>query len=129
MPPNGYPNPQPQYQARGVIISNEEPWRESLKLMMIVWGLLVIAALATPLTLDPLAFSWNVLIHGEGSARIPFLVDAALGVLGVVVALLPMPTIARGTLAAMLGIAVIAVPIALVGELPTGSCSPCWRAC
>ena len=119
MPPNGYPAPMPMQSApaRALIVSNE-PWRESLKLVMIVWGLLVIAAIATPLALDPLAFSWDVLLHGEGSARIPFLVNAALGVLGVAVALLPMPTIARGTLALLLGLAVIAVPIALDGTLP-----------
>ena len=123
MPPNGYPAPVPQpqhgYPSRQMISPIVEPWRESLKLVMIVWGLLVIAALATPLTIDPsLTFSWDALIHGEGTARIPFIVESALGVLGVVVALLPMPAIARGALAALLGLGAIAAPIAISGEVP-----------
>jgi len=122
MPPNGYPAPAPapsQNYPRQVIGGIVEPWRESIKLVMIVWGLLVIAALATPVTVDPaLTFSWDALIHGEGTARIPFLVEAALGVLGIVVALLPMPVIARGALAALLGLGVIATPIALAGAVP-----------
>ena len=121
MPANGYPAPMPapsQNYPRQVIGGIVEPWRESIKLVMIVWGFLVIAALATPLNMDPLAFSWEALIHGEGTARIPFLVEAALGVLGIVVALLPMPVIARGALAALLGLGVIATPIALSGAVP-----------
>jgi hypothetical protein len=122
MPANGYaPAPAPAYAQRASMrmAAAVEPWRDSLKLVMIVWGLLVIAVLATPVTLDPqLSFTWDLLIHGEGTARIPFLLHAALGVLGVVVALLPMPAIARGTLALVLGLAAIFVPIGLSGSLP-----------
>jgi hypothetical protein len=121
MPANGYPaNPAPAYAQRASMRMQAavEPWRDTLKLVMIVWGLLVIAVLATPLTLDPLTFTWDALLHGQGTARIPFLVHAALGVLGVVCALLPMPAIARGTLALVLGLAAIFVPIGLSGSLP-----------
>jgi hypothetical protein len=121
MPANGYPaSPPPAYAQRASMrmAAAVEPWRDSLKLVMIVWGLLVIAVLATPLSLDPLSFSWDQLVHGQGTARIPFLLHAALGVLGVIVALLPMPAIARGTLALVLGLAAIFVPIGLSGSLP-----------
>jgi hypothetical protein len=118
MPANGYPAMvQPQSQQRQAI-APYDPWRDSLKLVMIVWGLLVIAAIATPISISPLAFSWDVLLHGEGAERIPFLTAAGLGVLGVIVALLPMPTAPRGGLALLLGLAVIAVPIALKGAVP-----------
>ncbi|HEX4449727.1 MAG TPA: hypothetical protein VH143_02600 [Kofleriaceae bacterium] len=121
MPANGYPaSPPPAYAQRASMrmAAAVEPWRDSLKLVMIVWGLLVIAVLATPRSLDPLTFSWDQLVHGQGTARIPFLLHAALGVLGVIVALLPMPAIARGTLALVLGLAAIFVPIGLSGSLP-----------
>jgi hypothetical protein len=121
MPANGYAaSPPPAYVQRASMrmAAAVEPWRDSLKLVMIVWGLLVIAVLATPLSLDPLSFSWDQLVHGQGTARIPFLLHAALGVLGVIVALLPMPAIARGTLALVLGLAAIFVPIGLSGSLP-----------
>src|SRR5262249_25178559 len=47
----------------------EDPWRESLKLVMIVWGLLTIAAIATPLSLDPLGFAWDGVLNGSTEVR------------------------------------------------------------
>jgi hypothetical protein len=96
-----------------------EPWRHSLRLMMFLWGVALLAAFATPLRISPdLQFQWNLILDGEGMARLPPLMLAALGLLSVVVAAIPMPPVARGVIATLLGLAGIAVPIALAGVPP-----------
>jgi hypothetical protein len=95
-----------------------EPWRDTLRLLMFVWGVGLLAVFATPLTTAPLTFRWDEVLHGDGLARLPPLMFAAVGLLGMIVAAIPMPPAARGFLAAILGLAGIAVPIALVG-VPT----------
>lgn len=99
-----------------------EPWRGSLRLMMFLWGVALLAAFATPLRTAPaLAFNWNLILDGEGTARLPPLMLAAVGLLSVIVAAIPMQPAARGFIAALLGLAGIAVPIVLVGM-------PAWQA-
>jgi hypothetical protein len=99
-----------------------EPWRNSLRLMMFLWGVALLAAFAAPLRTSPdLAFNWNLILDGEGTARLPPLMLAAVGFLSVIVAAIPMPPAARGAIAAILGLAGIAVPIALTGM-------PEWQA-
>jgi hypothetical protein len=96
-----------------------EPWSDSLRAMMLVWGVALLAAFATPLSTSPdLQFNWNLILDGEGTARLPPLMLAAVGLLSVIVAAIPMPPAARGRIAALLGLAGIAVPIALVGVPP-----------
>jgi hypothetical protein len=90
-----------------------EPWRDSLKLMMFVWGAVALAAFATPVMTDPMAFNWDAIIHAEGSAKIPPLVWAAVGLLSIVFAAIPMMTLPRGALAAVLGLAGLFVPMAI----------------
>ena len=85
---------------------------------MLVWGVLTLAALATPVTLSPTSFSWQAL-EGETSVMIAYLVTAALGVLGVIIAIhCRMPTLARGLLATLLGLAPLALPIVFANSLP-----------
>ena len=115
------PVPMPQaYIASDANVSRPlEPWRDSLRLMMLVWGVALLVAFATPLATKPaLVFSWNLVIDGAGTARLPPLMIAAVGLLSVIVAAIPMQSAARGLIATVLGLAGIAVPIALVGAPP-----------
>jgi len=97
-----------------------DPWRESLRLMMFIWGAVLLASFATPLATDPMMFHWNVIADAPGSAKLPSLLIAAVGVLGIMLAAIPMVSLPRGILAAVLGLAGIMVPIFLKGM-------PDWR--
>jgi hypothetical protein len=86
---------------------------------MVLWGLALLAAFATPLRTSPdLVFNWKLILDGEGTARLPLLMLAAVGLLSVIIAAIPMQPAPRGLIAALLGLAGIAVPIALVGVPP-----------
>jgi hypothetical protein len=98
-----------------------EPWKDALKLMMFVWGAVALAAFATPTATDPMAFNWDMILHGEGSAKIPALVWAGVGLLSIVFAAIPMAAMARGALAARRGLAGIFVPMAVGGHFPEWS--------
>lgn len=96
-----------------------EPWSDRLRLLMLLWGIGLLAVFATPLQLAPaLVFHWTAILEGDGPARLPPLTLAAVGLLSVVLAGIPMPPAARGLLAAVLGLAGILVPIALAGAPP-----------
>jgi hypothetical protein len=95
-----------------------EPWKDSLRLMMFIWGVFLLAAFATPLSIDPLAFNWDAILHGEGTAKLPPLIMAAVGLLSVVIASIPMTPAPRGMIAALLGLAGIFVPALLHGMPP-----------
>ena len=110
--------PQPYLGAQtGVGPRPIEPWRDSLKLMMFVWGAIALAAFATPVLTDPMTFNWDAILHGAGSAKIPALVWAGVGLLAIVFAAIPMPSLPRGTLAAVLGLCGIFVPMAVSGHV------------
>ncbi len=95
-----------------------EPWKDSLRLMMFLWGGLLLAAFATPVSLDPLAFNWDAILHAEGTAKLPPLIMAAVGLLSIVVAAIPMTPSPRGMIAALLGLAGVFVPVMLHGMPP-----------
>lgn len=95
-----------------------EPWKDSLRLMMFLWGAALLAVFAMPLTSSPLAFNWNLILNGEGTARLPPLTFAAVGLLSAIIAGIPMQPAARGLIAVVLGLAGIVVPVALVGVPP-----------
>lgn len=94
-----------------------EPWRESLRLWMFVWGAIALAAFATPTSTDPMAFQWDAILHGAGSAKVPGLVWAGVGLLAIVFGAIPMTSLPRGALAAVLGLAGIFVPTLVSGHL------------
>ena len=81
--------------------------------MMFIWGALLLAAFATPLSLDPLVFHWDAILDGEGNAKLPPLVIAAVGLLAIVIAAIPLAAAARGLIAMVLGLAGIFVPLVL----------------
>jgi hypothetical protein len=95
-----------------------EPWKDPLKLWMFVWGALTLAAFVTPVASDPMAFNWDAIIHAPGSAKLPPLIMAAVGVLSVVIAAIPMAPLARGVLAFALGLAGVFVPLFVAGMPP-----------
>jgi hypothetical protein len=86
--------------------------------MMFLWGGALLVAFAVPLTLDPLSFQWSVILEAPGRAKVAPLLVAAVGLLSVVLALIPMGAAARGALAAVLGLAGVVVPLALAGMPP-----------
>ena len=95
-----------------------EPWRQSLRLMMFVWGAVLLAAFATPTATDPTAFHWSVISADVPLAhKLPVILLAAIGLLGIVLAAIPMPSIARGLFAALFGLGGIFVPVFLAPEL------------
>jgi len=120
--PGNYTNPIPsagmQYQAMRQSGRPIEPWKDSLPLLMIVWGIATLVAFATPVNLSPLGFNWDIILHGEGKAKIPMLVIAAVGLLGVILGAIPMVPTPRGILATLLGLSAFIVPIVLAGDLP-----------
>jgi len=95
-----------------------EPWKDALPLVMIVWGIATLIAFAIPLSVHPLAFNWDMIIHGEGVQKLPMLVIAALGLLGVVLGAIPMAVMPRGILAALLGLSSVLVPLLAIGAMP-----------
>jgi hypothetical protein len=123
--PAAQPPPYLASQTASRLIRPIEPWRDGLRAWMFLGGLALLAAFAVPLTTSPqLTFHWNAILEGQGTARLPPLILAAVGFLGVVLAVIPMPVAPRGAIAALLGLAGIAVPIALVGVPPWQALAP-----
>jgi hypothetical protein len=95
-----------------------EPWNHALKIWMFIWGALTLAAFATPTQSDPMQFHWDAILHGSGTALLRPLIMVAVGVLSVAIASIPMAAVARGALAAILGLAGALVPMFLDGMPP-----------
>jgi hypothetical protein len=92
-----------------------EPWKDALRIVMFVWGALTLCAFVTPMSINPLTFHWDGIIHASGTDKLPSLIIAAVGLLAVVIAGIPMAALPRGILAAVLGLAGIFVPQLLHG--------------
>jgi hypothetical protein len=99
-----------------------EPWKDSLRLMMAIWGGVLLLVFVTPLSIDPLAFHWDTIIKGEGNEKLPPLIVAAVGLLSIVLALIPTSPTPRGLIAGILGLAGGLLPFVLA-ELLTE-----WKA-
>lgn len=95
-----------------------EPWKDMLRLMMFVWGGLLLLTFVAPTSLDPMRFSWDTIIDGQGKQKLGPLLVAAIGVLSIVIGAIPMASPARGALAAVLGLAGVFVPVFLDGMPP-----------
>jgi hypothetical protein len=123
--PAAQPPPYLASQTASRLIRPTEPWRDSLRAWMFLGGLALLAAFAVPLQTAPaLHFHWNAILDGQGIARLPPLLLGAIGLLGIVLAVIPMPVAPRGLIAALLGLAGIAVPIALIGVPPWQALAP-----
>lgn len=95
-----------------------EPWKDALPMLMIVWGVATLVSFAVPLTTGPMSFSWDLLGEAPGKLKLMLLMPAVIGLLGAVLGALPMMPMPRGILATLLGVSVVVVPIAIVGEAP-----------
>jgi hypothetical protein len=92
-----------------------EPWKDSLRLQMFIWGGLLLLAFLTPTAIDPdLKFNWDRIIDGEGTQKLGPLILAAVGLLSIVLATIPTSPMPRGLLAGSLGLLGILVPL-LIG--------------
>jgi hypothetical protein len=123
--PAAQPPPYLASQTASRLIRPIEPWRDGLRAWMFLGGLALLAAFAVPLRTSPDAqFNWNLILDGQGTARLPPLMLAAVGFLSLVLAVIPMPVAPRGLIALVLGLGGIAVPIALVGVPPWQALAP-----
>jgi hypothetical protein len=95
-----------------------EPWKDALRMMMFIWGGLLLVAFAAPLRIDPLLFNWDLIANAEGVGKLPPLIMAAVGILSIAIAGIPMSPVPRGILAALLGLAGVLVPMFLVAVPP-----------
>jgi hypothetical protein len=94
-----------------------EPWAASLRIHMLVWGLLVLGFLMLPVSTRPTtAFAWQQLLDGSGPERLGILAVALIGLFSLICAALPMPPAVRGAVAGILGLAGAALPF--VYKLP-----------
>ena len=120
MAPAAQPAASPPYlasQTAGRAARPIEPFKDSLRTMLFIWGGLLLVAFCVPLALDPLIFNWDLIINGEGTQKLPPLIMAAVGLLAVVMATIPLAAGARGAISLVLGITGIFVPMFL-GEIP-----------
>jgi len=90
-----------------------EPWKDSLRLMMFVWGGVLLLVFVTPLAVDPFRFNWDIILNVAGKEKLPPLVLAAVGLLSIVLALIPTSPAPRGLIAGLLGLAAFALPLVL----------------
>lgn len=122
-PPQPTPAPLPTAQPPPYLASQTaaragrpiEPWKDSLRLMMFIFGAVALAAFAAPLVTEPMTFQWDAIIHGAGTEKVPGLIWAAAALLSIVVGAIPMATFPRGLLAMVLGLAGVFVPIGIMG--------------
>jgi hypothetical protein len=91
-----------------------EPWKDTLRLMMMIWGGALLAAFMVPVVTKPdVGFWFQVIIDGEGTQKLIPLIMAAVGLLSLVLAFIPMSPSPRGLIAGLLGLTGILVPVLL----------------
>ncbi len=95
-----------------------EPWKDALKFMMLVWGAVALATFATPAHVDPMGFMWDVILHGQGKQKLFPLIWASVGIVSIVCAVVPLDSLPRGIVAAVLGLAGIVVPVVTAEAMP-----------
>jgi hypothetical protein len=90
-----------------------EPWKDALRVMMMIWGGVLLLAFMTPVTTGP-DFLFQVIIDGEGTQKLEPLLIVAIGLLSVVLAFIPTSPMPRGLIAGSLGMAGIVIPTLLI---------------
>ncbi len=85
-----------------------DPWAGTLKLVMLIYGVVLIAAFAAPWSIgDSTQFAWKSLKDMATFQKIMTIMLVGTGTLSIVMALLPLVSIGRGIAAAVLGLAPI----------------------
>ncbi|MBA2538242.1 MAG: hypothetical protein H0V17_01295 [Deltaproteobacteria bacterium] len=89
-----------------------EPWKDSLRLMMILGGAALLVAFMVPTSTEP-SFMFQQIIDGEGVQKLGPLLIAAIGLLALVLSFIPMSPSPRGLIAGLLGLCGILIPTVL----------------
>jgi hypothetical protein len=90
-----------------------EPWKDSLRLMMFIWGGVLLLYFVTPVSIEPLKFQWDLIIDGEGASKLEPLIIVATGLLSLLLAWIPMSPSPRGLIGGLLGLTGLVVPLLL----------------
>lgn len=122
-PAAGYPPPvqgQPPFLASQTASRADkpvEPFNDAMKMVALLFGGLLIAAFVVPMSLDPgLGFMWDAIGSAPGLQKLGPLLIAGVGVLGVLIGVTPMAGVARGGVAALLGLVPIGLFLTLIGS-------------
>ncbi len=91
-----------------------EPWKDTLRLMMFIWGGVLLLSFVVPMSTDPMKFQWDLIIDGEGAAKLEPLLIVAVGLLSLLLAWIPMSPSPRGLIAGLLGLCGIVIPLAVL---------------
>ena len=114
------PLPAPPYLASGTparMGAPAEPWIDTLKTVMLVYGITLIACFMLPRSLSPeMVFSWTVIKNADSTGKLIPLLIGGTGLLAVILSLLPLTVSARGVAAAFLGIVPFGIQTFLVPE-------------
>ena len=110
--------PLPQYQATHSTPERAgrpiEPWKDALRIMMFIWGGVLVISFLTPTALVPeLKFHFNTIIDGAGTQKLMPLVLVAVGLLSIVLAAIPMSSLPRGLIAGLMGLTGLVLPTIL----------------
>jgi len=96
-----------------------EPWAGSLKLLMIIFGLVLVACFAAPHAVSPkMIFSWTGFGDQPTKIKVANFLVVGVGFLGIVLGLLPLAVMARGLGAALLGLAPTVYGFVIKGKAP-----------
>jgi hypothetical protein len=91
-----------------------DPFKDTLRTQLFIWGGILLACFAVPISLSPMIGMWDGVIHGEGTAKLMPLLLVAVGLLSIVIAAIPMATAPRGLIATLLALAGILVPMFVI---------------
>jgi hypothetical protein len=89
-----------------------DPYRDSLRLVLFAFGILLVGAFCTPVSNEP-RFHWDVVLQGSTQAKISSLLLVVVGALSIVIASLPMSTVSRGVLSLAIAVLGVAAPMVL----------------
>ncbi|WP_428269541.1 hypothetical protein [Haliangium sp.] len=108
IPPMAQPHTPPPFLASQTLQrmgAPQEPWAETLGILMLVLGIVLIACFVVPwrIATNDVAFSWTQIADAAGKHKLSPLLIGVTGVLAVVLGLLPLRTLPRGLAAAAVG--------------------------
>lgn len=85
----------------------QEPWEGTLRMVMIVFGLVLVAGFAAPWALggDKTIFGWTGLGDMDTFTKVRRIMFAGTGVLSILLGVLPLASLGRGVAAALIGLA------------------------
>jgi len=96
-----------------------EPFKDGIRTVLIVFGVLLLAAFAVPMATEPsMAFRWDMISALDALGKFDHIYLAAAGVLALVFAMVPLGTVPRGWLTAILGITPLIIALIQVLKVP-----------